>query len=170
MFDFKIFKKQIGDLRAQVTELDSRIEAKTNEIEHLTKAPLGKDCVIAFFSSIIDRRGSEYDKAITSAAGMVSRSPHKLELLNRDIGVLIAAAQNANADVRSMESALLALLGDSIKKALVERIEAMPWPADCGPPLGQRSALIEKAEHELAALIASREEMRSAAASAGLLV
>lgn len=169
MFDFMSFKKQVGSIKAQVDGLNGAIEGKKKELHHLRRSMPPKADFIAHFDSVSDLQAATYDDTLKFAIERLAGDPLNLDKTD-GIGVLTAALPGVVASPKTMQAALLALLGDEIKKSLRKRIEVLPWPKDVGPPVAERPALIKKVECELAALEKDLAELHNQVAQAGIVI
>jgi hypothetical protein len=172
MFDFLGFKKQLGDVRAQVVRLNDSIKNKREEIDGLRNSPPPIDDIIALLcgdGGVVDRNAADYDAALSFTVNRLCR--HPLDPMRANgIGILTAAPPNMSTSFKSIEAVLLALFRDEVKSALIKRIKAMPWPNGVGPRIADRPALIEKAERELAALEKGMANLREQIAQSGIII
>lgn len=172
LFDFSGFGRQVADLKNTVADLDAKIAAILSEIDRLRTAPPSRDDLKEALDLAIGARALQGHKLIAAGLHPLANKPMRLAEPGGigQIAILGACGPGAEPTAFSLESCITALLGDQIKGAVSKMIDGMEWPADAGPPVAERQALIEKAEHRLAQLTAERETMRRQAADAGLLI
>jgi hypothetical protein len=169
MFDFLSFKKQVGSVRARVDELSNAIDEKRGEIKRLQTASPQKADVVAYFDEVIDRLAAGYDAALQFSVERLSDDPLNFNNAN-GIGILTAAQALHQPSLHTMEAAIISLFRDDVKASLRKRVEAMVWPAESGPPITERPAMIEKAKRDLDALLKDQADLRQQAASAGITI
>lgn len=165
---FDSLRSLIGDVGDQVAKLQEQILAKEKALNVLRSAPISRDDFKAFMLGHVDRIASEFDGDLSFTVQRLSRDPLKPYENHEGIRVLHNGGVD-NPD-RTIERAVLSLLGHEIKRALSERIDRMNWPGDAGPVQEKRLGMIAKLEGELQELRAELDEVRRAAAAAGLLV
>lgn len=171
MFDFLSFNKQVASVRSQKDGLINQVKNKRAEIDALRNSPPPKADVVSLLcgdGGVVDRLAANFDAAWEFNIHRLCRHPLNPERVN-GVGIFTAAPPNAAPSITSIEAVLLALFCDEVKAALRKRIEAMPWP-NAGPSIKERPALIEKAEHALAALEKDLVELQRQAAEAGVLI
>ncbi|MBI2278303.1 MAG: hypothetical protein HYU74_13210 [Dechloromonas sp.] len=172
MFDFRIFSKQIGDLRGQVNQLTEQIDAKQRELDHLRNSPPPKSDVLEAMQFIFQVRADAAAKHICASFAQWQSRPMSLTDPERVAGhfhVMNAVSQGSAPTPTTLEHALLALLGQELEKGAARILNRMNWP-EAGPPIADRPALIERAEQELIQLNETLETIRKQAATAGLLI
>lgn len=171
LFDFSGFGRQVADLKNTVADLDAKITDTNAEITRLRTAPPSRDDVKVAVDLAIGARALQGHKLISAGLRPLANKP--MRLADPDgvgqIAILGASSPGAEPTAFTLESCITALLGDQIKAAVNKLVDGLEWP-DAGPPVAERRALIEKAEHRLAQLTAERETMRRQAADAGLLI
>lgn len=167
MLNFSSVKKLLADIKGHGVGLESQVARTRDDVKRLHTSPPQKADVIAHFDAVIDRLAAPYDAAFKFSIDRLFGDPLNFEGIN-SFGILTAASPRQPASFQSVEAALLAIFRDDIKAAIRKRVEAMPWPADAGPLIAERPALIKKSELTLAALEKELADLRRQASESGV--
>lgn len=174
MFDFMKIKTAITGIGEHMAGLRTELETLKRQREELVAAPGTKACMIAIFHANIDETAAKYtgrlQRVIEQSLG------HGTDMHNGpngrpQLGPLTLARENFTAPCTpaDIENALFFVLQPTMKTAVADAINAMPWPADA-QPLAGRAAEIAKLDKKIAALEKSEQDLRHDAAAAGVVV
>jgi hypothetical protein len=163
-------KALFGNIAAQDSELGRKIREAQQKIEALQSAQISRDSYITHGSESIDARGAAYLKRLQDQVNADSkRDP--LDLSRPDLFHRIFAPNHPSGHQEVTPDALCWFFGPEIKKRFSDAVNALDWPAadkTCGPALSDRVKQIEIIGNELNDLQRQRNELREAAADAGL--
>lgn len=159
---------QLAGIKAEFEKLNDDIAAHEMEIERLTTAPLCRADVVAKVSEMTKAASATYSLQLGQLVERLNRRPLDTDR-HHALGVLRANRGDTN-NIECFETALLAVFKEPIERAIVEHINATPWPENAGPPVIERREALINLQRELAELIELRNTMRSEAADAGILI
>lgn len=172
--DWAKIKTAITGIGEHMNGLRTELETLKRQREELAAAPGTKGDVIALFHANIDETAAKYtgrlQRVIEQSLG------HGTDMHNGpdgrpQLGPLTLGRANAATPCtpHDIESSLFFVMGPTMKTAVADAINAMPWPADA-QPLAGRAAEIAKLDKKIAALEKSEQDLRHDAASAGVIV
>ena len=172
--DWAKIKTAIVGIAEHMAGLRDEKEALKRQREELAAAPGTKADMIAVFHANIDETAAKYSgrlqRVIEESLGH-GRDMHNGPNGRPQLGPLTLARDNRTTPCTpaDIENALFFVLQPTMKTAVADAINAMPWPADA-QPLAGRAAEIAKLDKKIAALETSEQQLRHDAAAAGVVV
>jgi len=159
------------DVGARRAELRARIDKLQAERSRVQSAPLARADVLAILDRWLARASSEYLADLRALLGPLIRGAQRTRSdaeLDRAVRLFGAGAAFGQAvDAQQLDRALVGLLGDQVRAALVRTVEAMDWPSNA-LSLAERAATLAELDRELDALMREEVELTESARAAGL--
>lgn len=128
---FDNFKTAVTDIRTQVDGLRMRIRELRVEIAGVRNAPPSKDDALALLERTVHQAAAGYRDALMANMAPYLRAAHDIEGGRREYSPTVLCATkrpDAPATERTMEIALLALLGNQVIDGLKRVIDSCDWP------------------------------------------
>lgn len=167
-FDFIKIKKSVDDLQSHVRQLRAEQERLQAERDRIAKAPATREDVAAFLSKQIDKKSADYLRVFHGLLSDLATRPDRLDKLV-GTNVLTATSQSMTPTAFTVESAVSAFLGETMKRSLAAIIEGAPWPADA-IPLEKRKRRLDELDATLAKLSEEENEILRHANLSGLAI
>lgn len=173
-FDFFQLKKSIQDFGDQVKKQRAAIEQLQRKREDMACAPAAKSDVKAIFDAWISGCVEEYEENLTRQIAPVLRKPHNYQdpKSHSAMQLAVLAVQpgvGSPASARSIDRALMALLGPQLRTELFKLIDAMEWP-DEGLPMAERIKKLAEMDASISALQKAEAELVQHAAQARIVI
>lgn len=160
--------QDVGERRA---ELRARIDKLQTERLQVQSAPLARSDVLTIVDRWLARAAAEYEADLRAGLGPLVRGAQRARSdaeLDRAVRLFGAGAAFGQAvDAQQLDRALVGLLGDQVRAALVRTVEAMDWPSSA-LSLAERAAKLAKIDSEFVALTREEAELTESARAAGL--
>lgn len=168
---FDSLRKTIQDLADQLGTRERQQEALKREREDMQCAPTCRADVKAIIGRYIDSCGARYEAGLQrQVQTMLQRKPEHFVDMNSHIASNLAVlavppGTGSQPDAKSIDVALMALLGQQLKPAVFAVIDSMPWgPAAEGLPMEERVRKLAELDHRIDKLGAEIVELQQIAA------
>lgn len=161
----------LKDLQGGVKALRDQLEAARREREDVQCAPTCRADVKAIFSRWIDSCGQRYQERLQASLGTMLRKPAHFQDLGsqtaRNLMAVLSVQPNSGnaADARSIDVALMALMGAQLKPALMKMIDEVDWPGPEGLPMDERVRKLAEIDARIAKLERDEAELLAIAAA-----
>jgi hypothetical protein len=161
----------VQDLQSGLRAVRAQLEAAQREREEIATAPTCRSDVKANFGRWIDGCAAEFDENLKRQMATMLRKPHAFEDLKSQtalncMGVLsVSPAGGTGPTPRSVDVALMALLGPSLKTELYRVIDRLEWPSAEGLPMLERKQKIAELDRRIDKLLAEESELVQLAAA-----
>lgn len=170
IFDFASLRRSIQNVEAQLKKMQDELADLTRQRERVLSAPASKDDLKALLSGWVAGNGDKYRTALRETLAQFVRNPRNMsaDRLARMLSVSGAAQPNGEAlRVQDVDQALCALFAPLLNSALMEQVDAMPWPDDAISD-AQRKASADKLEQRIVALQKEINDLINSAEEAGI--
>lgn len=140
------------------------------EREDVQCAPSCRADVKAIIGRYIDSCGLRYEAGLQrQVQTMLQRKPQHFVDMNSHVASTLAVLAvppgiGSPPDAKSIDVALMALLGQQLKPAVFAVIDSMPWPAAEGLPMEERARKLAELDHRIDKLGAEIVELQQIAA------
>ena len=171
MTDFlKTALRGVQDLHGGVRTVRGQIAAAERELEDVRCAPTCRADVKAIYDKWIDSRAELYSERLQRQLVTMLRKPQHFDSLEsqtaRSFMAVLAVQPGPNGpDAKSIDEALMALLGPALKKEFFRVIDTIEWPATEGLPLAERAGKIDELEKKIKRLRDDEAELVQAASA-----
>lgn len=173
IFDFSSLKKSIQGLGQQVKTLRAQIEKLQREREDVLSAAAAKADVKAIFGTWLAAREAEFVESWRRHLDVVIRRPSSFNDPAKASQYLAVFAVEPKAGLvpspRTMDAALCAILGATVRPQLFAVIDSMRWP-DEGLPMAARAAKVAELDSRIDQLKREEAELVQAAESARIIL
>jgi hypothetical protein len=174
MFNFLQIKKSLDSVAAEIKKLQRTVEAKRAEYAHLVALPPSREEVLEALCSYIDAEARRFPQNLANQVKnrvVDAADFQRLRTGRQHVGIVTARQHPDIAPtINDVQTSLLYLLADPIKKALAQAVAEMPWAAETAPPRAERDRQLEKLDREIATLEKQEKELIAQAADLGIRV
>lgn len=159
----------LKDLQGGVKALQAQLEAARREREDVQCAPTCRADVKDILGRWIDSCAGRYEERLRASLATMLRKPKHFADLNSQPAVSMLAVLAVQPhvggapDARSLDIALMALLGQQLKPAVFKLIDSMEWPAAEGLPLAERERKLAEIDKRIERLEREEAELREIA-------
>ena len=172
-FDFQFFAKSLKGFAAELSQVRNSIENLEREREDILYAPVCRSDVTASMTAWVERRRAEYAGHLGKVVGALINVPSAAsDPAQVDSRLRVAGLSGDRVELHHIEVdlAIAGLFGNLLNESLQKSIAALPWPANAGLPMSQRSGEVAKVDAQLIKLRATEARLVDDAKSAGINV
>lgn len=161
----------LKDLQGGVQAIRRDLEVARREREDVQCALTCRADVKAILARWIDSCHDRYEERLQASLTTMLRKPRHFDDLESQtsrslLGVLSVQPNAGNlADARSLDVALMALMGSQLKPAVLAMVDSMEWPGPEGLPLAERERKLAELDKRIAKLERDEAELMALAAS-----
>ena len=167
MFDFLPLRNNIKDLADEITALRAQIEERKRQHEFLTVAPRAPADVADLVDELIVANAASWAERLRAALEPLQRKPLLEVDPRKPFAVLSVVKPDTMANLWHLETALFAIFGDPIRRAV--RAEIMSWDSSgAGPLLVKRRTELAKLDAEIEELEQREQQLVDEARAAGI--
>jgi|GEM_PF-6497449 len=172
-FDFKFFAKSLKGFAAELSKVRNNIESLEREREDILYAPACRSDVVAGMTEWAERRSVDYAEHLGKIVGTLINVPSAaLDPAQVDARLKFVGLSGDRVELHhnGVDLAIAGLFGNLLKESLQKSIAALPWPANAGLPMSQRSDEVAKIDAQLLKLRATEAGLIDDAKKSGINV
>lgn len=163
---FSILKQNLGDVAAQVRQIDQELKDKKQMRSDVANLPLPQSDFADMVCEKIELEGAQCSRRMEQTFSYAKTSYVELESLPP---ILESYGGGSKSGIINPMN-IYGLQGEQLKESMHAMVMSWSWPANIGPPRSERKAALEKLDKEIEKLEPKLEELISKANALGVTI